>query len=78
MNPDVISVTPEADFCLRVTFVTGEVRRFDVKPYLNYPVFQKLAHLGYFTKAHVENGTVVWDEHTDLSPDTLYLQSVAV
>ena len=77
MNPDVVAVTPQADYCLLVTFATGEQKRFDVKPYLQYPVFQKLTKPGYFDKAHVEYGTVVWDEATDLSPDSLFMEGVS-
>ena len=77
MNPDVIAVIPQEDFCLLVTFATGERKKFDVKPYLQYPVFKKLTQPGYFDKVHVEYGTVVWDQNTDLSPDSLYLKGLA-
>jgi hypothetical protein len=73
MNPDVVSVQPQPDFCLLVAFSSGETKRFDVKPYLDYPVYQKLKQGNYFARAHVEHGTVVWNEQTDLSPDSLYL-----
>jgi Protein of unknown function (DUF2442) len=76
MNPDIVAVTPLVDYCLLVTFATGERKQFDVKPYLQYPVFQKLTQPRYFDKAHVEYGTVVWDENTDLSPDTLFIEGV--
>ena len=78
MNPEVKSVEPLADFKLLVQFVTGERRRFDVKPLLGYPVYQRLSNEGYFYRARVENGTVVWDEQCDVSPDSLYLQGEVV
>ena len=76
MNPEVVAVRPRPDYCLLVTFDNGETRVFDVKPFLNFPVFQRLQTPGYFDRAHVENGTVVWDAQLDVSPDTLYLQGV--
>jgi Protein of unknown function (DUF2442) len=76
MNPEAVAVVVQADYCLLVTFKTGERKRFDAKPYLQYPAFQKLTKPGYFEKAHVEYGTVVWDENTDLSPDALFLEGV--
>ena len=78
MHPDVVAVTPREHFCLDVSFANGEKKRFDVRPFLHLPVFKRLQSAGYFDRAHVENGTVVWDEQLDLSPDTLYLQGVAV
>ncbi len=72
MNPEVVGVEIQTDFCLRVSFANGEKKLFDVKPFLDYPVYRKLREGSYFTRAHVEHGTVVWDEQTDLSPDSLY------
>lgn len=77
-NPDVVVVSTQADFCLLVTFATGERKQFDVKPYLHHPVFQKLTKPGYFDKVRVEYGTVVWDEQTDLSPDSLFVEGIGV
>ena len=73
MNPEVVGVVVQNHFCLCVSFANGEEKVFDVKPYLDFPVYRKLREGSYFRRAHVEHGTVVWDEQTDLSPDTLYL-----
>ncbi len=78
MSPDVISVKPLQDFKLLVQFETGESRRFDVEPLLDFPVYQRLRKASYFSSARVENGTVVWDEQCDLSPDSIYLQGEPV
>ena len=78
MNPDVISVKALQDFKLLVEFETGERRRFDVEPLLELPVYQRLRKESYFAGARVENGTVVWDEQCDLSPDSIYLQGEPV
>ncbi len=78
MSPDVISVKPLQDFKLIVQFATGETRRFDVEPLLDFPVYQRLRKTNYFSSARVENGTVVWDEQCDLSPDSIYLQGEPV
>lgn len=73
MTPDVIKVEAAADFSLMAEFETGEVRCFDMRPYLEYPAFAPLKEPGLFMRAHVEHGTVVWNNDIDLSPDTLYL-----
>lgn len=74
MTPDVISVRALPDYCLEAEFETGEVRRFDMRPYLEFPAFSALKDDGLFMRAGVENGTVVWNDEIDLSPDTLYLR----
>jgi hypothetical protein len=57
---------------LEITFKNGEVKNFDVTPYLDYPVYEELKDEVFFRKAHVLNGTVAWDVYTDFDPDTLY------
>ncbi len=77
MTPDVIKVEAKPDFVLEAEFETGEIRRFDMRPYLDYPAYSPLKEPGAFMRAHVENGVVVWTDEIDLSPDTLYLKGVS-
>lgn len=73
MTPDVVKVKTLPDYCLEAEFETGEVRQFDMKPYLDFPAFAALKNGGLFLRAHVAYGTVVWNDEIDLSPDTIYL-----
>ena len=77
MTPDVIKVLAMAGYSSDAEFATGEVRRFDMRPYLDFPAFAPLREPGLFMRAHVAHGTVVWTEEIDLSPDTLYLRGQA-
>jgi len=77
MTPDVIKVLALPDYSIEAEFETGEVRRFDMRPYLDFPGFAPLKEPDLFMRAHVEHGTVVWSEEIDLSPDTLYLRGQA-
>lgn len=72
----VTSVKPVADFKLELQFSNGELRCFDMRPYLHYPVFQRLENPGFFGLAHVDYGTVVWPGEIDIAPETLYDDSV--
>lgn len=76
MTPDVTKVQAYPDYAIRAEFETGEVRYFDMRPYLDYPAFAPLKEPGFFMRAHVLNRTVAWSEEIDLSPDTLYLRGV--
>jgi hypothetical protein len=57
---------------LVLTFSSGERRRFDMRPYLRYPVFHRLENPGYFSLARVDYGTVTWPGDIDIAPETLY------
>lgn len=72
----VISVAVADDFQLVMSFATGERRRFDMRPYIHLPVFQRLENPGFFALAHVDYGTVVWPGDIDIAPETLYERSV--
>ena len=73
---EVHAVTVAPDFGLALTFTNGEKRRFDMRPYLHYPVFQRLKIAGYFSLARVDYGTVTWPGNIDIAPETLYDRSV--
>jgi hypothetical protein len=74
----VNTVETVADYGLLLTFNSGECRRFDMRPYLNYPVFQRLINPGFFLLAKVDYGTVTWPGDIDIAPETLYANSVLV
>ncbi len=74
MSPDVVKVVAAAGYSIVAEFETGEVRRFDMRPYLDFPAYAALKEPGLFMRAHVEYGAVVWSDEIDLSPDTLYLR----
>ena len=74
----VNTVETIADYGLLLTFNSGECRRFDMKPYLSYPVFQRLINPSFFLLAKVNYGTVTWPGDIDIAPETLYAHSVPV
>ncbi|HLO13224.1 MAG TPA: DUF2442 domain-containing protein [Anaerolineales bacterium] len=75
MNPYVKSVKPQEEYCLLLTFENGEERIFDLKPYLEKPVFKRLQNVALFKTVRVVSGSVEWQGEVDLSYDTLYLES---
>jgi hypothetical protein len=72
----VIAVRGNDDWSLDLQFSDGIVKRFDVKPYLEYEVFRELKDLNYFKQVTVAFGTVQWPHEQDIGPDTLYLEGV--
>jgi hypothetical protein len=72
----VTTVEAVSDFRLELTFNTGERRRFDMRPYLRYPVFSRLENPAFFALARVDYGTVTWPGEIDIAPETLYEHSV--
>lgn len=74
----VLTVKANQDFSLDVEFDDGSLRRFDVKPYLELGVFRELKDPDYFRQVTIAYGTVQWPHEQDISPDTLYLESIPI
>ena len=78
MNPRVKSVVPKKNYLLHLWFTNGEEGVFDVKPYLDYEVFQALRDENMFRTVRPFIGTIQWANEADLCPDTVYLDSVKI
>ena len=78
MSPEVVNVKPEKDYMLHLWFTNGEEGFLDVKPYLNYEVFQALKEAKMFQTVRPFLGTIQWANEADLCPDTVYLDSVKI
>ena len=75
MNPRVKDVKPTDDYKLILTFTNGEVKVFDVTPYLDKGFFKQLKDKSYFKSVKPFMDTVQWQNGQDFCPDTLYLES---
>jgi hypothetical protein len=71
----VVHVRPREDFHLELRFDTGETRLFDVRPYLDKGIFQRLRDQKLFNQAYVAFDTVCWPGDLDIAPETLYDRS---
>jgi len=78
MNPRVTNVKPQENYILLLTFTNGEVKEFDVKPYLEKGIFRDLKDVSVFNSVKPFLGTIQWSNEADLCPDTLYLDSITI
>lgn len=74
----VTNVYPRDDFHLELIFDTGEARLFDMRPYLDKGVFQKLKDPALFRLAYIAFDTVCWPGNLDIAPATLYDRSAPI
>ena len=78
MNPRIKAVKPTSNYTITMTFTNGEVRIFDVKPYLEKGIFQELKDLRYFNSVKPFLGSVQWKNGQDFCPDMLYEDSIPI
>jgi len=78
MTPIVKTVKPIDYFMLHIGFNNGEVRLFDVKPYLNRGIFSELKDLAMFNTVRPDGLSIEWANEASLSPDTVYLNGIRI
>lgn len=72
MNPRPIKVEPLENYELLITFKNGEVKIFNAKPILNFPLCKELNNKGFFSLAKANGMCVYWNDDIDLCPDMVY------
>lgn len=71
MNPAVVKVKPDDDFRLILSFANGEVRRFDMKPYLDNGLFIELKDKSVFESVRICFDAIEWSNKLDFDPEVL-------
>ena len=78
MSPNVIRVKALDDYSLLIEFENGEIKKFEVTPFLDKGRFQELREKSMFKTVKVNDGAVEWANTLDLSSDTLYFLSKSI
>ena len=71
-------VKPTENYQLLLTFENGERRQFDMKPYLEYGIFQELKDLKIFNTVKPSFDSIEWANEADLDPEILYQKSIKI
>lgn len=88
----LVSVIPNSDFTLLLTFNNDEKRLFDMKPYLTKnSVFEQFQNYDDFKRVYIDDSNCIcwdkdknidsktcWNNKVDLSSDVCYVDSVPV
>jgi hypothetical protein len=71
----VTKVEPIEDYKLILTFNNGEIKVFEVKPYLNHGIFEQLVKPEIFKSVKVSFDSIEWVNGADICPEVLYNES---
>ncbi|MDO9533953.1 MAG: DUF2442 domain-containing protein [Bacillota bacterium] len=77
LQPRILKVEPVEEYKLKLNYETGEVRIFDVLPYIDGDWFGELRNKGYFRTVRVIPGGsgIEWSNGQDIAPHELYEMS---
>ena len=78
IQPKLLQVHPLSDKILCLHYETGEIKLFDVKPYIHGSFFGMLEDEKYFRTVHIvmDGYGIEWAEGQDIAPHELYELSI--
>ena len=78
LHPRLKNVTPMEQYRLRLEYETGEVKMFDVAPYISGTWYEELKDAAYFKTVHLLPGGIgiAWSNGQDIAPHELYECSI--
>ena len=74
--PRIKDVSALDNYELRIIYLTGEIRVYDMKKLLNYNFYQKLNNKEYFKLVKSVETTIEWPDGEDVDPNELYENSI--
>ena len=75
ITPIIVDVKAQDNYEILLSFENGEIKIFDMKPYIDKGFFKQLQDKTYFKTVKSYFYYIQWVNGQDLSPDTLYLDS---
>ena len=78
LQPKLTNVTPMEQYHLRLEYETGEIKVFDVAPYISGAWYEELRDAAYFKTVHLlpDGIGIEWSNGQDIAPHELYECSV--
>ena len=76
--PKIINVEPLDDYKLKLKYETGELKLFNVLPYISGKWYEELYDNRYFKTVHLisEGEGIEWRNGQDIAPHELYELSI--
>ena len=74
LQPKLTNVTPLESYRLKLEYETGEVKVFNVLPYISGSWYEELRDSAYFKTVHLLPGGsgIEWENGQDIAPHELY------
>jgi hypothetical protein len=79
-TPKIISVEAIKDYKIKLNYETGEIKLFNVLPYISGTWYRELNNYNYFKTVHIiSNGKgIEWEHGQDIAPHELYDMGVSI
>ena len=80
LYPRILNVEPLDNYKIKIYYETGEIKLFNVLPYISGNWYEELNNNDYFKTIHlVSNGHgIEWENGQDIAPHELYDLSILI
>jgi hypothetical protein len=80
LQPKIKILEPIGDYKLKLFYETGEIKIFDVSPYISGEWYEELKNISYFQSVHLiaDGKGIEWAHGQDIAPHELYEMSSPV
>jgi hypothetical protein len=80
MIPKITYVEAIENYKIKLNYENGEIKIFDVLPYISGPWYKELTNNNYFKTIHIiSNGKgIEWEHGQDIAPHELYDMSITL
>ena len=80
MIPKILDIEIIENYKIKLSYETGEVKLFDVLPYINGTWYRELENEKYFNTIHIiSNGKgIEWEHGQDIAPHELYEMGISM
>ena len=76
--PRIKEVIALDEFLLKIIYVTGEEKLYDMKNELNLKPYKKLNNKAYFKLVKSVGPTIEWPDGEDMDPNRLYESGISI
>lgn len=70
-RPKIIEIIPHSDYSLDITLSDNRRLKLDMKKFLAYPAYRKLAKIGFFLAVKHDARLLYWDDMHDMHIDQI-------
>lgn len=76
--PRIVSVNALDNFCIEITYFSGEKKLYDMKKLLSLKCYKNLNNINYFKLAKSAETTIEWPNGEDVDSNELYSNSTII
>jgi hypothetical protein len=79
LTPKITDIEAIDGYKIKLKYETGEIKLFDVSPYISGAWYNELNNYSYFKTVHIiSNGNgIEWEHGQDIAPHELYDMSIS-